>query len=125
MAKVGRPRKPVLRPDMFGIPLRVNDFVLYTIPNDARTAISVGRIIGKNHCYLQILCLENNPSHYGMVHHKHGYQVYRLPPGIRQMLQDWDEDGNLVPDNFKENPEYADEGPTTVGNTRDDGGNLV
>lgn len=97
----GRPRiLPVLMPDMFGQALRVNDFVMYVIPRAAKTSMSVGRIVGKHHCYTQIRCLEDG-KYYGAIHNKHGYQVYRLPPGIRAFLQDWDEDGNEIEDNYE------------------------
>lgn len=97
----GRPRKlPVLQPDMFGQPLRKNDFILYVVPGSARTSLSVGRIIGKHHCYLLIRCLEDC-QFYGMVHKKHSRQVYRLPPSIRQFLTDWNEDGTEVENNYE------------------------
>lgn len=80
--------KPVILPDMFGQPLRVDDFVIFMLPNVQRTALSVGRIVGKSQGYLKLKCIENS-SFYGTILHKHARQVFRIGEGVRSYLQDW------------------------------------
>lgn len=115
MAKAGRKRKyPVLKSDYWNRPLKVGDYVNYIAPQTQSMSFELGRIVGKRHGYLHILCLTNNKRE-GQLHCKHGYQCIRVPGEVKGLLPDTDiyemmkEYGHVTTDTNHEDRSEADD----------------